>query len=260
MAQEMNGSVDETNSVRALINKAMRNKSESSGASDDAGDAPAPLIANETDVRALIDVFFDAEHISERIAAIEALCGCSLPIAVEFLRSVTEQDNDAPVRLAAASALAQQGDVSGTAFLAAQLVDPEDESAVEVAMRGLVAGAPAADAFKYLLNIWRSGEHDPEVRRWAMLGMEGVDASVTVHTFCDQLTHHVTMRDFDALDVEDLESMILAFVRHPTPTALPVLRALADDLSQLEESTAHEQDLSRVLQEGLELLTEEPPP
>ena len=204
------------------------------------------------DARALIELYFELETDEERDVVIDKLTALDHPLVTEFFRTAAGEDDDELVRVRALVALTIRGDQAATAALDALVAAPDDLLAFDVALASL-ARLRGPAFYETLTSIWRDENRGADERRSAMIAMEHLDAP---RALADFLSAIATMGDAATLPDDQLEIMILAFVRHEHPEARAALTAL---LSRLRATSAKMDEDERdemlgMVQEGLDLL------
>lgn len=223
--------------------------------SEGAGVAAGPHEGTREDAEAidLINVYFELEEPEERDVCFDELVALRSPLVQDFLRAVMEQDKDEYLRAAAAGELARRGDPSAAATLSADLEDPEDPFFFEHAVQ-VLAEIGGAAFYDRLAQIWRDPERDSEQRCTAMLGMETAD---TDRALADFVTMIRDIDDIAAMQDDQVEAAITAFVRHDHGEAVAGLVALRGRIQAAELDAEDRRELVGLVQEGIDLLAAE---
>ena len=204
----------------------------------------------EAEAKALIDVYFELEEPTERDVLFEQIVAIDLPIVTEFLRTMMEHDEDEYVRAAAAAELARRGLAEGVAALEADLEEPEELYFFEHAMQ-VLAELRGPAFYDTALRIWRDSERDADLRREAMVGMEGADPTRAMADFT-QFVNDV--KDITSLPDDQIEVAIMAFVRQEHVAAIPALKGLKARVTATDMDPEERAELEAFVQEGIDLL------
>lgn len=204
------------------------------------------------DARALIELYFDLEDDDERDVILDKLTGLDHPLVTEFFEAAADEDDDELVRVRALVALTIRGDAGAIAKLDALIAEPDDLIAFDVALASL-ARLRGPAFYVTLTSIWQDENRSADERRSAMVAMEHLDAP---RALADFLSAIATFGDAAKLPDDQLEVMLLAFVRHEHIAAKEPLKGL---LARLQVSSASMDEDERdemlgMVQEGIDLL------
>ena len=207
----------------------------------------------DLDARALIELYFESDDDDERDVLLGKLEAMDLPVVTEFFRAAATEDDDELIQVRALAVLARRGDAEATEALRQIAHDPDDMLVFEEALRGMatVFGTPY---FETLVDIWR-GEHSPDERRVAMVVMESLDAPRTLQLYHETIA---TLGDAAKFPDDQVEAMMLAFVRHEDYAALPLLGAMLERLTASSAGMDEDErdELLGMVREGIDLLRE----
>jgi HEAT repeat protein len=209
-------------------------------------------ISDDLDAEALIELYFELEAEDEREVVLDKLEAFDLPMVTEFWRAAAHEDDDELVRVRALTVLAKRGDAEALADLKAAIEDPDDTIVFEEALQAAAAiegGAffPAVEA------IWRDESRDADERRAAMTVMEIIDAEKTVRAFDAFVT---TLGDAATFPDDQMEMVLLAYLRAEHTAALPLLEAMLERLTTSSRGMDEDErdELLGMVREGIELL------
>jgi len=215
-------------------------------------EAPAP--EEEVDPAALaeplIDLYFELEDPNERDALLERLAGIKAPVVDEFFTAVLEDDEDDYTRAEAAAFLAKRGDPRGVEILEADLAEAAEPFLVENAIKTLTA-IRGEGFYDPLVALWQDPQTPSDVREQAMWALESIAPERALADFQRRIESMTTVAD---VDDDELEAIILAFVRHEHAPAAAALQTLAQRLAQAPGDPEIIEDLIGTVEEGRRLL------
>jgi hypothetical protein len=209
-------------------------------------------VPDDLDAEALIELYFELEDDDEREVVLEKLEVMDSPMVREFWRAAAHEDDDELVQVRANTYLAKRADADALAALKATIADPDDLVVFEEALHA-VATVEGAAFFPTLEALWRDASRDADERRTAMTVMELVDNARALASFDAWIG---TLGDVEAFPDDQVELVLLAYLRAEHAAAIPLLEAL---LARLTESSRDMDDDERdellgMVREGIELL------
>lgn len=206
--------------------------------------------APTSEAESLIELFFELDDPEERDVVIEKLAAFDDTMVTEFFRAVADEDDDPYLRAAAWAELARRGVPEGIAALEKHLADPDEPYFFEHAVQSLaVARGPAF--YDTLLAISRDPERDGTLQRIATEWLEEVDsdrALIDFERFVDELD------DFESVNDDLLEVILLAFVRHDRLGAKARVEALRQRVLASSVADDERDELVGMCDETLALL------
>lgn len=204
------------------------------------------------DARALIELYFEVEGDDERDVVIDKLTALDHPLVTEFFRAASEEDDDELVRVRALVALTIRGDATASQRLDALIAEPDDLLAFDVALASL-ARLRGPTFYETLRTIWRDDDRGADEKRSAMVAMEQLDAQRALSDFSSAIA---SFGDAASLPDDQLEVIILAFVRHEHAGARPELEMLLERLRASSATIDPEErdEMLGMVQEGIDLL------
>ncbi len=208
----------------------------------------APLVDQE--LQALFEAYFDLEEAAARDVVFEKIVALKAPAVTEFLRAVLEHDEDEMARAGAAAELAHRHDAAGMAALEEALADRDDTELFTHALQ-VLADVLGPAFYERAKGFWQDDDCDAELKHEALLAMESTD---TTRALADFTTFIAGLHDLNALPDDQLEVMMLAFVRHGYRDAVPVLEALKTRLTQGIADADERDELTAFVGEGIALL------
>ncbi|MBC7794703.1 MAG: hypothetical protein H7Z43_13445 [Clostridia bacterium] len=174
------------------------------------------------------------------------------PLVTEFFRAAADEDDDELVRVRALVALTIRGDAEATRALDTLIAGPDDLLAFDVALASL-ARLRGPSFYGTLTSIWRDEDRGADEKRSAMIAMEQLDAPRALQDFASAIA---SFGEVDSLPDDQLEMMILAFVRYDHAPGRAALEALRERLRASAASLDADQsdEMLGMVQEGIDLL------